>query len=281
MKSTATNTMHDAAKDETGSAMRSTSRKHAALLPLLGALWLAGCASVDTPYQRSNTGLSEDGRFVSADVAPVQVTPSDLHWWRRFDDPQLTQWVERSLQGNPEIAVAFERVAQAQALLEQTSATREPSIAARLQAGASQRSNHNDSTGASSTSSTSSGSSADSAGTAAGINVEWDADLWGGLRQAEQSPAAGLLRTKDQAQAARLATAGTAARGYVDWRAAQNERALLEQTLGVLQDTLRLAQARVDAGLASSIDVTRAEADLAAVRAELDAAAARARQSQL
>jgi NodT family efflux transporter outer membrane factor (OMF) lipoprotein len=248
--------------------------KHAAPILLLSiAAALAGCASIEQPYQRPDVGLTEDDTFAAAEGAVVQATPADLHWWRRFGDPALTQWVERGLAGNLEVAAAFERVEQAQALLRQAGAARGPALGARAQAGASRRSNGGGG---------GSGNRASSGGTAsAGLNIEWDADLWGGLRQAEASAAADLLRSEDLAQAARLATAGTAARGYVEWREAQNEAQVLEQTLRVREDTLRLARARVDAGLAPAIDVTRAQADIAAVRAELDDAAGRARQAQL
>jgi NodT family efflux transporter outer membrane factor (OMF) lipoprotein len=251
--------------------------KHTAPILLLSiAAALAGCASVEQPYQRPDLGLTEDDTFAAVEGAVVQATPADLHWWRRFGDPALTQWVERGLSGNLEVAAAFERVEQAQALLRQAGAARGPALGARAQTGASRRSNGG------SGGSGGSGNQASSGGTAsAGLNIEWDADLWGGLRQAEASAAADLLRSEDLAQAARLATAGTAARGYVEWREAQNEAQVLEQTLRVREDTLRLARARVDAGLAPAIDVTRAQADIAAVRAELDDAAGRARQSQL
>lgn len=244
------------------------------ILPALTVLAaLAGCASVEQPYQRPDVGLADNDTFAAADGAVVQPAAADLHWWRRFGDPVLTQWVERALAGNLEVAAAFERVAQAQALLQQASATRRPTVGTRAQTGASRRRSEGGTT---------SGNQSTSGGTASvGLNVEWDADLWGGLHQAEQSAAAELLRTEDLAQAARLATAGTAARGYVEWRAAQNEQQVLDETLGVREDNLRLAQARVDAGLAPTVDVTRAQADVATARAERDDAAGRARQAQL
>lgn len=237
---------------------------------LLLALLAAGCATVEEQYRRPDVGLADSDTFAGGAV--VEATPADLHWWKRFDDPELAQWVERALTGNLDIAAAFARVDQAQALLRRAHAARGPAVDASGRVGANRRnggSNNSDSHN-------------DSGATAsAGLNIEWDADLWGGLRQAEQSAAAELLRTEDLAQAARLATAGTAARGYVEWREAQNTWQALHETLQVREDTLRLARARVDAGLAPAIDASRAEAEVAAARAALNEAAGRTRQIEL
>ena len=243
-----------------------------ALAPALAlALLAAGCATVEEPYRRPDVGLVESDTFADA-PAVVEPTPADLHWWRRFGDAELAQWVERALAGNLDIAAAFARVDQAHALLRRARAARGPSVDAsgrigveRRNGGSGSNSSRNDSGAAAS----------------AGLNIEWDADLWGGLRQAEQSAAAELLRTEDLAQAARLAAAGTAARGYVEWREAQNTWQVLRETLRLREDTLRLARTRVDAGLAPAIDASRAEAEVAAARAAFNEAAGRTRQTEL
>jgi NodT family efflux transporter outer membrane factor (OMF) lipoprotein len=240
-----------------------------ALLLLSAAL--TGCGTVGPVYERPDTGLRDSDTFVWAAAPAASPTPADLHWWRHFQDPLLTQWVERALTGNPDVAIAFERVAQAQALLRSAAAARRPSLGGRLQAGASERrvfgGDDDQSTAG--------------AGVSAGLAFDWNVDLWGGLQQAERSAAASLLQRQDLAQAARLATASMAARGYIEWREAQLEQALLQQTLDVRQQTLRLVEVRVDAGLAPSLDRARAQAELAAVQADLDAATGRMRQAAL
>ncbi|HVL75199.1 MAG TPA: efflux transporter outer membrane subunit [Noviherbaspirillum sp.] len=252
---------------------------------IVPALLLAGCAAVQPPppYQRPDLGLTPADTFAAAPGEPTQPTSADLLWWRRFDDPAMTQWVEQALAGNLEVAAAFERVEQAQALLRRASAERGPVLGARGQIGVNRRSGGAGRTSGTSGSAgtTTGGVQTNGATAGAGLSIEWNADLWGGLRQAEASAAASLLRSEDLAQAARLATAGTAARGYIEWREAQNEWQVLEQTLRLREDMVRLVRVRVDVGLSPAIDLTRAQADLAAVQAERDAAAGRARQAEV
>lgn len=265
----------------------SSERRHPLALAVALTGLLAGCATTAPPEAAApppDLGLQQDDTFAAAEGRVTPPTEADLHWWRRFDDPAMTQWVERALAGNLDIAAAFERVEQAQALLRRASAERGATIGARAQAGGSVRDSAGGSgnAGSSGSSAASSGQAGRSGATAgAGVSIEWNADLWGGLRQAEQSAAAALLRSEDLAQAARLAAAGTAARGVVEWREAQNEQQALQETLRVREDTLRLVRVRVDAGLAPRIDVARAEAEVAAARAAFDSAAGRTRQAEL
>lgn len=241
---------------------------------LVLAIMLAGCTTVGPRYERPDVGLSETDTFVSATAPVMMPTAADLRWWQRFDDPLLTRWVERALTGNLDVAIAFERVEQAQALLQSARADRNLTLGGRAQTGVTQRR----STG---NSSRETGQGGTGLSASAGLNLDWDTDLWGGLRQAERSAAASVLRSQDLVQAARLATAGVTARGYIAWREAQHEQALLLETLRARQDTLRIVEVRVDAGLTPSLDLIRAQADLAAVQADLDDAADRTRQAEL
>lgn len=250
------------------------------LLATLMVALLGACATTapPEPITKRDLGLQDADSFAAAEGRVTPPTEADLHWWRRFDDPAMTQWVERALQGNLDIAAALDRVEQAQALLRRAAAERGVTIGARAQAGGSARG----SSGSSGSSAASTGQAARSGATAgAGVSIEWNADLWGGLRHAEQSAAAAALRSEDLVQAARLATAGTAARGVVEWREAQNEQQALQETLRVREDTLRVVRVRVDAGLAPRIDVARAEAEVGAARAALDDAVGRTRQAEL
>jgi NodT family efflux transporter outer membrane factor (OMF) lipoprotein len=249
---------------------------------------LAGCATVGPRYERPDLGISATDAFVAAAAPAVEPAEADLRWWRRFGDPDMTRWIERALDGNLDVAAAFERVEQAQALLRAAGAGRSFTLGGRVQTSVNRRSGGG-SAGSSGTVGTigiagsPAGRSGGSSGATAGLGLgfDWDPDLWGGLRQAEQSAAASLLQSQDLAQAARLATAGASARGYIEWRVSWHEHQALQETLALREDLLRIVRVRVDAGLAPGLDALRAEADVAAARAELDEAAGRTRQAQL
>ncbi len=241
----------------------------AATLLVTGCAQFGGGAAAPEPMPTLPTlSLDADDRFSSAAGAP-EPTAADLRWWRRFDDAALAFWVERALADNPNIAVADAQVAQARALLQSARARRGVQIGAqadatlrlqrlqRLQRDTGQRRLQ----------------------PGAAFTLDYDADLWGGLRQAEASAAAGLLRSQDLVQAARLATAGLAARAYLEWRVALSDARLLADVSSLRRDVLRVVTIRVDAGLAPVLDRDRAAAELAATEAEQAAAAVRVRQA--
>ena len=229
----------------------------------LGALCLAlaGCAPLASPPAPTppDLGLQQDDRFGAAPADAPAPSGADLHWWRRFDDPALAQWVERALAANLDVAVAQERVQQARALLQSARAQRglrlagEAAADLNLQRASGERRLQ----------------------PSAALTLDYDLDLWGGLRAAEASAEAGVRQQQHLVQAARLGAASLAARGYVEWRLAQNDHRLLAETVAVQRDALRIVQVRVDAGLSPVLDRDRAAAEVAATEAEQAAAAVR------
>lgn len=240
-----------------------------ALLHRLGAValaaTLAGCGStarLTAPPEAPTLGITAADTFAAAPPGGTAPTEADLRWWHRFNDPALARWVERALTNSPDTAIARERVVQAQALLRGASARRSPLIGAEAAVDARSR--------------RAAGERA--LGPSAALTLNWDLDLWGGLRQAEQSAAAAALQAEDLAQAARLSTAGLTARAYVAWQEALLDEQLLADGLALQREVLRLVDVRVTAGLAPRLDLDRAQTE--AARLEADAADARVRVRQ-
>ncbi|MEJ7928358.1 efflux transporter outer membrane subunit [Ramlibacter sp. AN1015] len=243
-------------------------------LATLAALVLcAGCSSLaPRPEPVSSAVATRDlalqAPFTAGEGAP-QATDADLRWWHRFDDPQLAAWVERALASNVEIAIAETRIAQARALLRAAQAARGPRVDAqadltlRLRQGASAQQQRQR-----------------RLQPGAGLALEFDADPWGGLRLAESAAAAGVLRSAELREAARLGTAALAARGYIAWRLALHDHAVLGDNAAILREALRIARVRVEAGIAPVLDRDRAEAELASTQAAQAAAAVRAGQAR-
>lgn len=233
---------------------------------LAGAMACTGlmaCASTTEPPETPTLGLSDTTRFESAPADAPDAQLADLRWWHRFDDPALAEWVERALAQSPDIAVAQERAEQARVLLKQAGGQRgiqvdaEASLESRSRREANQR----------------------SPDPSAALLFEWDADLWGGLRQAERSAAAAALRSEDLVQAARLSTAALTARAYVAWREALLDERLLTDALDLQAEVLRLVRVRVRAGLSPTLDLNRAEAEAASLAADAADAVVRVRQA--
>ena len=244
-------------------------RVGSALRVLLPMLLLAGCAPFGagkgTPEATPvlpTLAINADDRF-SAAADAAQPTQADLRWWSRFNDAEMAAWVERALAGNPDIRIADAQVDQARALLQSAQARRGMQLGA--QAGATLLLQRD------------AGERRVQPGVA--LQLDFDTDLWGGLRQAQVSAAAGVLRSQDLVQAARLGTAGLAARAYLEWRAAQHDAVLLVDQLQLQHALVRTVTVRVNAGLAPALDRDRVMAELAATEAEQVAAAVRTRQA--
>lgn len=227
---------------------------------------LAGCGSttlLDTPPEAPTLGIASSDTFAAAPDGATEPTEADLRWWTRFNDPSLVGWVERALANSPDTAIARERVVQAQALLRGASARRGPIVGAEAALDARSR--------------RAAGERA--LDPSAALTLDWDLDLWGGLRQAEQSAAASLLQAEDLAQAARLSTAGLTARAYVAWQEALLDEQLLADGLRLQREVLRLVAVRVNAGLAPRLDLDRAQTEAANLEADTADARVRARQA--
>jgi len=224
---------------------------------------LVACASAPPASEAPTLGLDTTARFEAAAPDAPDAQEADLRWWHRFDDPGLARWVERALEHNPDIAIARERAVQASALLRGASGRRNLQVGGEL---ALQGRSRRDADTRALTPS-------------AAIDFEWDADLWGGLRQAERSAAAAVFRSEDLVQAARLSTAALTARAYVAWREALLDERLLTDAMDLQADVLRLVRVRVQAGLSPQLDLARAEAEAASLTAEAAEAVVRVRQA--
>jgi multidrug efflux system outer membrane protein len=229
-------------------------------------LFAGGCANFgkqEVPERNAATrGISESDRFSGSQGAP-EPAPGDLTWWRRFDDPAMAQWVERALAANVDIAIAGERVEQALALLRSARAQRSPFVGAQASTDINLKRDRGERR----------------VQPGAALTLDFDTDLWGGLRAAERAATAGVLRSEDLVQAARLSVAGLTARAYVEWRAALEDRRLLDDALALQGDALRVVSVRVDAGISPVLDRDRAQAEVADTEADRAAAGVRVTQA--
>lgn len=224
---------------------------------------LAACASVATRPEPPTLGLTNTERFAAAPPKAPEPLEADLRWWHRFDDPALGAWVERALANSPDIDIARERVLQAQALLRGAAAQRGPLIGA--EAGLEARSRRD--------------AGERALEPRAALSLDWDLDWGGGLRQAQASAQASLLRSEELAQATRLSTAVLSARAYVEWQEARLDQRLLEQARALQDEVLRIVRVRVRAGLSPRIDLERALAGVASIEADAADAAVRVRKA--
>ena len=237
-------------------------------------LALAGCA-VGPDYTAPAPTL--DAAFVNAGAGGTNAQPPDSDiatFWRGFNDPALSQLVERALAANGDVRIAQARLQEARATLQGTQAERLPNIGV----------------GADVTRSLA--PEVQFPGTTrgqrtvtvydAGFTANWELDFFGRNRRASESAAAQVDASEAGVNAAHTAVAAEVARNYLELRGLQQRYEFARQSLVNQHDTLRLTEVRLDAGRGTRLDVARArslsnstEAALPALQAAIDRTAYR------
>lgn len=240
-----------------------------ALLPLVAALVLAGCAStaelssgIPTPADfKEQVTATAATRSASA---PVQ---ADGAWWRVFNDPVLDALVERAAVNNTSVQQAAARLAEARAIARTVDADR--SVQVGVGAGANRGAGLDR------------GNGSLKPGTllSAGANISWELDLFGRLTGASNAAALDAASREALLQSARLAVQAEVAQSYLALRALDDERVIVRETVGAYRDTLNLTERRYRAGDLAELDVARVQTEVAST--ESDALALDRQRAQL
>jgi multidrug efflux system outer membrane protein len=225
--------------------------KRHALLPLLAALVLAGCATAPAELPQP---IQPPAQFKEAGERWTIAAPAEAQdrgaWWKAFADPVLDGLVERAGANNTSIQEAAARLAQARALVRNANADRLPQIG--IGAGASRQAGADTPGGLSPTTAIS-----------AGASLSYEIDLFGRLARARDAASLDAQAREALLQSTRLLVQAEVAQTYLALRAMDTERALVRETVAAYQDTLRLTQRRHQAGDIAELDVVRVETELA------------------
>ena len=236
-------------------------RPAARLVTLAGLLAaLAGCA---VPPVR-------DGALPAVPVPAawsepaVGAAPAALaRWWERFDDPQLTALVAQALEANASLRSARAALAQARALRDVQAAGLMPSLDASASA---QRARP---------------AGGDTANRfQAGLDAGWELDVFGGRRAAVQAAEADTRAAQESLAATQVSLAAEVALTYIDMRGLQSRLAIAHSNLAAQAETLQLAGWRVQAGLASSVDLEQARAATGQTASQIPALESSIEQAQ-
>jgi NodT family efflux transporter outer membrane factor (OMF) lipoprotein len=190
-------------------------------------------------------------------------------WWTAFNDATLNDLEGRVGSGNPTLAAALASYDQSQAYADEASASILPWLSFSGSATTNRQSDKRPLRG--------SNQPNEYGNNQLGLSANYELDFWGRIRNAI---AAG--RAQAQASAADLATAQLSleaqlADAYINLRGLDAESQLLANTVAAYQRALDLVQTRHDGGIASGLDLDRANTQLAVAKAQTsDIAAARA-----
>jgi len=215
------------------------------------------------------------------------------NWWESYGDQQLNELESRVVISNQTIIAAeasyraaYALVLEAQAQLFPTldldpSVTREKSSAALAGVGGAPASSTatTTTTTTSTTASTAipSGSSLTHNVFAFPLEASYQIDLWGSIRNTVAENRFAAQASAAQLANALLSTQSTLAQDYFQLRVADEQRRILETTVGDYQESLRLVRTLVKNGVDSDADIASAESALeSAMAQETDVGVARA-----
>ncbi len=239
-------------------------RASKAALAAATALALAGC-SLAPDYHRPDVTVApaykEGGPWqtAGADVPPAG------KWWEIFADPTLSALEERIEAGSPNLAAASARYDQAAAAVSRARAELFPEIDVGGDTGRQRVSAGRP---------LSSGAAATYTNSQIGASLAYELDLFGRVRNSVRASQAGAEASASDLDAVRLGLQAQLATAYFDMRGLDARIVLLRQTVAAYQRAFDLTDTRHSGGIASGIDVSRAQSQLSSARAELDAIAA-------
>jgi NodT family efflux transporter outer membrane factor (OMF) lipoprotein len=172
-------------------------------------------------------------------------------WWRDFHDPALDTLVDQALAGNPDLQIAATRIEQARAQLRGAAAAGRPSAA--LAGGASSGRSVN-----------AFGVGVDQERAQGELDVAYEVDLFGRLRQSTRAAREEWLASADARDALRITLIATVVQAYIGLRAADARLEIVRQTVDERRQERDLIGRRFRAGYASSLEAQQAEAALEA-----------------
>jgi multidrug efflux system outer membrane protein len=193
-------------------------------------------------------------------AATASAPPALDTWWTLFGDAQLTALVDEALAHNLDLRAAVARIDLARANLLLAQSFLYPSVDLNASPSRAQRS---------AATSFPQGPPFISTTHTVGLSAAYELDLWGKLRAGSDAATSTLLASQYNAETVRIALAAQVANSYFTLTAADAELALTRRTLETREASVRLQQARRNAGLVSALDVKQAEAARASVVASI------------
>jgi len=173
-------------------------------------------------------------------------------WWENFNDPVLDSLVDRAIGQNYDLAIAASRLRQARAARTIASAQLWPQV--------------------------DSSASYDRAGTLgggssslfrAGLDAAWELDIFGGVRRSVEAANADITSAREDVRDVLVTLTSEVALNYLDLRGFQRQIVIARQNLGTQEGTADLVRRRREAGFIRQLDLTSAEAQVAATRSQI------------
>jgi outer membrane protein, multidrug efflux system len=251
---------------ERASSVASRLRTFRCLFILLPLMTVLPACLVGPNYNRPK--VNAPPVFRGAEGAAQQASMADLPWWEIFKDETLKGLVSTALVNNYDVRIAVTRIEQARQLEAQAHSQFLPSVGYQ----ATISSGKNESAGSILPFGASLGSLGISTtrGTFVGlVSAAWEADFWGRIRRLNEAAQAQYLATEDAKRGVMLSLVSDVAQAYFELLGLDLQLDIAKQSTASFGDTLKLFTQRLEGGVASKLQTSRAAAAQASAAATI------------
>ena len=221
---------------------------------LLASSLAAGCA-LGPSYKRPPVTAPAQTR---GQVGPAEAASlADQPWWEVFDDDSLKSLIDDALRNNFDVRASVSRVEEFRARAGITRSELFPQIGYQgewsrsrqsefVQPGATPINLHD-----------------------VNLGLSWEIDLWGRIRRLSEAALAQYLSTREARRGVLLSVVSEVAQAYFELRELDAQLEIARRTTEAFQGTYDLFNRRLVGGVASQLEVSRAEAALGAAAAAI------------
>ncbi len=221
---------------------------------------LGACVSVDSSATPASTAEARDrvremdaaGRWTRPDAATV-VEPE---WWRVFGDEVFSGLIADAIAGNIDLRILTYRIEQAELGLRSARQQGMPQFSADIGGNASFQSLG----GLSQTTKQYEG----------GVQVAWETDIWGRLRQQKAASAAEVRASEADWRAGYLFLVQAVASSYFELRTLEEQQAIHTRALGWANEALQVYQRQLDNRLITRDITTAQKAEVLRLEREME-----------
>jgi NodT family efflux transporter outer membrane factor (OMF) lipoprotein len=221
------------------------------LLMLVISMLLGACATTGNapaPAPGMPQAYTEPAASEAARPAP--------DWWDAFGSQELSSLVATALAANPDLAIAAERVRQAEAQVRIAGATLFPAL--NFDADSSRRETRVDG-----------GSWQAGNASSAALSASYEVDLWGKNAAGVRSAEAALRASRFDRETVRLTLIAGVANAYFQLLSLRGRLVIARENLAIAERVFKVVDARARYGAVSALDVARQQAAVLAQRAAI------------
>ncbi len=208
-------------------------------------LLLSSCSSSDrTPAININYPTAWE--YAAESTTEINI---EKEWWTSFGSDHLTQLIDTALQKNSDVLIASEQVKQAELQMKIANASLFPSLD--LSASSGERRTK-----------PVSGEWLNTGSSSAGVAINYEVDLWGGIAASRRAAASDYKATVFSNEALRLSISAAVATAWFNYLALQERMATAQKNIAIAERIQKVVDSLYRNGVATAADVAQQKTNL-------------------